>query len=330
MTDISITRRAALTAGLLAAAGLSSRGALAQQYPSRPIKWLVGYAAGGGTDVLARLLGAAMSPGLGQQIVIENRPGAATNLAADAAAKAEPDGYTIFTAGIETLVYNPALYKKLAFDPVRDFRPVGLTARFHLVLTVKRDSPATSARDLIERAKAAPGQINYGSPGLGSPHHLAMERLLREAGVKFTHVPYRGMAPVINDMMGGVIEAAIVDYAAGGSVLSSGTLRPLAVCSAKRLEALPDVPTVQEALGLSGFEAYAWQGVVAPAHTPDAVIARLTEALTAALAQNPIQTRMREIGLEPLTGGPKEFQALIEADRAVWEPLIRNLGITLE
>jgi tripartite-type tricarboxylate transporter receptor subunit TctC len=330
MNDISMTRRAALTAGLLAAGGLSSRGALAQQYPNRPIKWLVGYAAGGGTDVLARLLAAAMSPGLGQQIVIENRPGAATNLAADSAARAEPDGYTVFTAGIETLVYNPALYKKLPFDPARDFRPVGLTARFHLLLTVKRDSPATSARDLIERAKAAPGQINYGSPGLGSPHHLAMERLMREAGVKLTHVPYRGMAPVITDMMGGVVETAIVDYAAGGSILRAGTLRPLAVCSASRLEALPDVPTVQEALGLRGFEAYAWQGLVVPARTPDAIVTRLAEALTTALGQESVQTRMREIGLEPLTGGPTEFKTLIEADRAVWGQLIRDLGITLE
>lgn len=330
MPESNITRRAALAGSLLAAAALPSRGALAQQYPNRSIRWLVGYAAGGGTDVLARLLGAAMSPRLGQTIVIENRPGAATNIAAEAAARAQPDGYTIFTAGIETLVYNPALYKKLPFDPVHDFRPVGLTARFHLLLTVKRDSPAMSASDLIERAKAAPGKIDYGSPGLGSPHHLAMERLTREAGVKLTHVPYRGMAPVINDMMGGVVEAAIVDYAAGGGVLRSGTLKPLAVCSASRLEALPDVPTVQEALGLRGFEAYAWQGLVVPAQTPDAIVARLAEALAAALGQETVRVRMGEIGLDPLLGGPAEFQALLEADRTVWMPLIRDLGITLE
>lgn len=330
MTDIGISRRDALATALLASAALASRPALAQPYPNRPIKWLVGYAAGGGTDVLARLLAAAMAPQLGQQLVIENRPGAATNIAAEAIARAEPDGYTVGTAGIETLVYNPALYKKLSFDPVRDIRPAGLMARFHLVLAVKRDSAATSARDLIERAKAAPGQINYGSPGLGSPHHLAMERLIREAGATFTHVPYRGMAPVINDMMGGVVEAGIVDFAAGGSVLRAGTLKPLAVCSATRLEALPDVPTVQEALGLRGFEAYSWQGLVVSARTPDAIVARLTGSLAAALAQDSVRIRMREIGLDPLSGGPAEFQALLEADRAVWMPLIRDLGITLD
>ena len=195
------------------------------------------------------------------------------------------------------------LYKKLSFDPARDLRPVGLTARFHLLLTVKGDSPTTSARDFIERARAAPGMINYGSPGLGSPHHLAMERLSREAGIKLTHVPYRGMAPVITDMLGGVVEAAIVDYAAGNSVLRAGTLRPLAVCSASRLDALPEVPTVQEALGLRGFEAFAWQGLVVPTRTPDAIVARLTEALASSLGQESVRTRMREIGLDPLTGG---------------------------
>jgi tripartite-type tricarboxylate transporter receptor subunit TctC len=330
MTDICISRRAALILGFLATTALSARSALAQQYPNRSIRWLVGYPPGGGTDVLARLLASAMSLQLGQQLVIENRPGAATNVAAEAAARAEPDGYTVCTAGIETLVYNPALYKKLSFDPTRDLRPVGLAARFHLLLTVKRDSPATSARDFIDRAKAAPGKIDYGSPGLGSPHHLAMERLMRESGIKLTHVPYRGMAPVITDLLGGVVEAAIVDYAAGSSILRAGTLKPLAVCSARRLDALPEVSTVQEALGLRGFEAYAWQGVVVPTRTPDAIVARLTESLASALGQESVRTRMREIGLDPLTGGPAEFQALLEGDRAVWTPIIRDLGITLD
>lgn len=323
-----MTRRAAL-ASTLAAAAWPARG-LAAAYPDRPLRWLVGYAAGGGTDILARLLATAMSPKLGQPVLIENRPGAATNIAADAAAKAAPDGLTLFTAGIETLVYNPALYKSLPFDPDRDFRPIGLTARFHLVLSVKRDSTAMSARDLVERAKADPGRIDYGSPGIGSPHRLAMERLAREAGARFNHVPYRGMAPVITDLLGGAIEAGVVDYAAGGEVLRAGQLRPLAVCSAARLEALPDVPTVQEALGLRGFEAYAWQGLVVPARTPDDIAGRLRDELSAALSQDAIRTRMREIGLEPLTGGEAEFKALIAAERAVWVPLIRDLGITLD
>ena len=330
MTDIRISRRTALMGGVLATAALSARSALAQQYPSRPIRWLVGYPPGGGTDVLARLLAGAMSPQLGQQLFIENRPGAATNVATEAAVRAEPDGYTVATAGIETLVYNPILYKKLPFDPARELRPVGLSARLHLLLTVKRNSPATSARDFIERARTAPGKIDYGSPGLGSPHHLVMERLMRETGIKLTHVPYRGMAPVITDMLGGVVEAAIVDYAAGNSVLRAGTLRPLAVCSASRLEALPEVPTLEEAIGPRGFDAFAWQGLVVPARTPDAIVARLTEALASALRQESVRTRMREIGIDPLTGGPAEFQARLETDRAAWMPIIRDLGITLD
>lgn len=329
MTDAMFTRRAAM-AGLAAAGLLPATAARAQQYPTRPVRWIVGYPAGGGTDVLARLLGSAMSPALGQQMVIENRPGAATNLAAGETARSEPDGHTVFTAGIETLVYNPALYKKLPFDPDKDFRPVGLTARFHLLLTVKKDSALTSARDLIARAKASPGTLNYGSPGLGSPHHLAMERLLKETGARLTHVPYRGMAPVINDMLAGVMEVGFVDFAAGRSVLSEGTLRPIAVASATRLPALPNVPTVIEALGLDRFEAYAWQGVVVPARTPDPVVARLAEVMAGALKQDQVRQRMVEIGLDPLTGGPAEFNALMKADRDVWWPIIQSLGITLE
>jgi tripartite-type tricarboxylate transporter receptor subunit TctC len=328
MDEFRLNRRAALLG--LAAAALSPTSGWAQTYPTRQLRWLVGYAAGGGTDVLARLLASSMSTSLGQQIVVENRPGAATNLAAAEAARAEPDGYTLFTAGIETVVYNPALYKKLTFDPATDFRPVGLSARFHLILCVKKDSTSTTARDLIDRAKQSPGTINYGSPGIGSPHHLAMERLTREAGIKLTHVPYRGMAPVMNDMMAGTIEAGIVDFAAGGGLIRAGSIRPLAVCSAQRLPGLPDVPTVDEALGTKGFEAYAWQGVVVPARTPDPVVAKLTEALSAAMKQESVLARMKEIGLDPIPGGPAEFTALQKSERAIWWPVIQELGLSLD
>jgi tripartite-type tricarboxylate transporter receptor subunit TctC len=329
MTACPITRRSAL-AGLTCAGLWPAAQAFAQSYPTRPIRWFVGYPAGGGTDVLARLLAGGMSSQLGQQFIIENRPGAATNLAAGEAARAEPDGYTVFTAGIETLVFNPALYKKIPFNYEKDFRPIGLTARFHLVLTVKLDSPSTTAKDLVARAKASPGTINYASPGIGSPHHLAMERLMHDAGAKLSHVPYRGMAPVINDLLGGVVEAAIVDFAAGGSVLRAGKLRPLAVCSAQRLEGLPDVPTVNEALGLKNFEAYSWQGLVAPAKTPDPIATKLTETLAITLRQPEIIGRMKEIGLDPLSGGPAEFEALLKSEREVWWPVIRDLGISLD
>ncbi|MBX6742920.1 MAG: tripartite tricarboxylate transporter substrate binding protein [Acetobacteraceae bacterium] len=327
-----LSRRAALTAGLgLVAAPRPGATQGSSTWPDRPIRWVVGYPAGGGTDVLARLVGAAMTESLSQPVVVENRPGAATNVAAEYVANSAPDGYTVFTAGNETLVFNPALYRHLTFDVDRDLRPIGLMARFQLVLAVRQGSSATTARALIERAKAEPGRIDYGSPGIGSPHHLAMERLARDAGgVRFNHVPYRGMAPVLNDLMAGTVEAAIVDMAAGAEALRSGRVRPLAACSDQRLSGLPDVPTVDEALGLKGFTAYAWQGLTAPSRTPDPIAARLTRELARAVAQPAVQARMREIGLEPLTGGPAEYSALIRSERAIWVPLIHALGLKLD
>ncbi|MCR0981983.1 Bug family tripartite tricarboxylate transporter substrate binding protein [Roseomonas populi] len=323
-----ITRRAAIGAGLAAAALPLGRAWAA--YPERPIRWIVGYAAGGGTDILARLVAGSMSARLGQPIVIENRPGAATAVGAEAAAKAAPDGYTLFTAGNETLIFNPNLYKRLAYDPTKDFAPIGLMARFHLVLTVKKDSGFRDAKGLIARAKAQPGAIAYGSPGVGSPHHLAMERLAKEAGVSMNHVPYRGMAPVLNDLMANTLEAAVVDAAAGGETLRSGRVRPLAVCAPERLSTLPDVPTVTEALGLPRFEAYAWQGVVAPARTPEAVIARLSQDVATALQDPAVRSRMMEIGLEPLSGGPADYAKLIADERAVWDPVVKGLNLSLD
>ena len=324
----NLLSRRGLLAGT-AATLIPIRGALAN-YPNKPIRWIVAYAAGGGTDTLARVLGEAMGPALGQSIVVDNRPGGATTIGAQAAATSAPDGHTLFTADNGTLVFNQALFKKLPYDPKRDFREVGLMARFPLVLAVKRASSATSARALIDRARAEPGQITCASAGIGSPHHLAMERLAREAGIRLNHVPYRGAAPALNDLAGGTVEAMIVDNPSGASFMRAGSIRPLAVCSAARLDSLPEVPTVQEALGLKDFEASAWQGLVVPRATPDDIVQRLTAELATALGKEPVRERMRQIGLEPLTGGPAEMQRLAEAERAVWVPLVQALGITLD
>jgi tripartite-type tricarboxylate transporter receptor subunit TctC len=316
---------------LLAALGLAVLpGAAAAAWPERPIKWIVAYAPGGGTDTLARLIGASLATRLGQPVVIDNRPGAATNIGAEAAAKSPGDGYTVFTADNGTLIFNPALFRRLPYDPDRDFRNLGLFARFHLVLAVKANSAFATAKDLLDRARAAPGSIDYASPGVGSPHHLAMERLLRETGARMSHVPYRGAAPAINDMLAGTLESMVVDFASGGEHLRSGRMRPLAVLSAARIDGLPAVPTVQEALGVRDFEAYAWQGLVAPRATPDAIAERLTTELLAVMAEPAIRSRMQEIGLEPLSGNPAEMQRLTESQRAIWVPLIRDLGITLD
>ena len=322
-----LSRRAALAAA--AAAMVSGRAARAD-YPERPIEWIVAYAAGGGSDTVARILAERMAPALGQSIVVENKPGGGATIGARAAASAEPDGYTVFSADNGVLIYNTALYKQLSYDPAKDFRAVGLMVRFPLLLVVNLDSPSQDLANLVERAKAAPGSIDYASPGVGSPHHLAMARLMHESGLAFNHVPYKGAAPALVDLTGGHIEFMIVDYPSAAGQLKAGKIRPLAVCSAARLPSQPDLPTVQEALGLAGFEAYAWQGLVVPAGTPDAVVDRLSVTLAEALADPAVDGRLREIGLEPLEGGPKEMQALIDADRAVWIPLIRAQGITLD
>jgi tripartite-type tricarboxylate transporter receptor subunit TctC len=321
---MTLTRRAALSLPLLAAPFA------ARAFPDRPIRWLVGYPAGGGTDVLARLLAAHMQQRLGQPLVIENRPGAATVLAAEATARAAPDGYTVMSAGVETVVFAPALYRRLPFDANSDFRHLGLMARFHLVLSVRAQSPITTAAAFVARARAEPEKVDFGSPGVGSPHHLAMERFARDAGIRLNHVPYRGMAPVINDFLAGTIESGFVDYAAGGEALRSGRIRPLAVASTARLPGLPDVPTIAEAMGWPRFEAYAWQGLVAPRATPDEPAARLAEALAAAVGDPAVQARMREIGLDPLPGGPAEQAALQASEQALWWPVIRALGIQLD
>jgi tripartite-type tricarboxylate transporter receptor subunit TctC len=224
MKDVRLSRRTAL-AGLVMTALLYG-GALAA-FPNKPIKWIVAYAPGGGTDTLARLVGQEMSTKLGQPVVIENRPGGATNIGAGAAAKADPDGHTVFTADNGTLVFNTALFRQLPYNPERDFREVGLMARFPLILAVKKNSASKSAQDLVERARAEPGKIDCASPGIGSPHHLAMERLARETGVRFNHIPYKGAAPAMNDLVAGHIECMIIDYPSGASHLRAGSVRPL-------------------------------------------------------------------------------------------------------
>ncbi|MFB9971606.1 Bug family tripartite tricarboxylate transporter substrate binding protein [Pseudoroseomonas cervicalis] len=321
----------ALAAAPLALALPGRARAQAASWPSGPLRWIVAYPAGGGTDALARILGAALSRELGQPVVIDNRPGAATNIGADAAAKAPPDGMTLFSADNGTLVFNPALFARLPYDPAKDFRPVGLMARFPLALAVKQDSTLRSAAELVEAARRAPGRIDYGSPGIGSPHHLTMARLARETGIELNHIPYRGLAPAMNDLVAGRFEAAILDIPSGGAYLREGRgARPLAVCDATRHPSMPEVPTIAEALGLPNFQAAAWQGLVVPTRTPDAVVARLSAMLGAALADAGVRERLGGTGIEPLPGGPAEFEALLQAERDVWVPLIRDLGITLE
>lgn len=322
------SRRGLLAAGLVA--GIAIPRAARADYPDRPIRWIVPSPPGGGFDVLARLIAGPLGERLGQPLVIDNRAGAATIIGAEAAARAPADGYSVLSADNATLVFNPALYRRLPYDPDRDFRPIALMARFQLLLVTRPQSEITTAAALFDRARAAPDRLDYAIPGIGFAHHLAMERLLRATGTRMTQVPMRGMAAMLTELMSGRIETGIVDFASGNQAILTGQLRPLAVCALTRLPQLPAVPTMQEALGLPGFEAFAWQGMVVPRATPDPVAARLTQAMLAALGDPALNGRMRQIGLDPMIGGAEQLTSLIAAERATWQPLIRQLGIILD
>ncbi|ONG50365.1 ABC transporter substrate-binding protein [Pseudoroseomonas deserti] len=328
----TLSRRHLLPAAgaLLGVAGAGSPTCAQGRAAEPPLRWVVAYPPGGGTDLVARLVGQAMGAVLGRGVVVENRPGGATLIAAEAVARAAPDGQTLFTADAGTLVFNAGLFRRLPYDPRRDFRPLGGLARFGLVLAASRRSGLASVRQALEQAVAAPGRLDCASPGLGSPHHLAMERLARLNGLSFHHVPYRGAAPALNDLMAGTVGLAVTDYATAGAALRDGLARPLAVFSADRLPALPGVPTLREALGERGFAFAAWQALVLPAATPDAVAAPLAGALQAALRMPLVRGRLAELGGEAMTEGPAAMQALLAEERAAWLPLVEALGLRLD
>lgn len=263
----------------------------ADAYPSKPIEWVVPYAAGGGTDVVARVLSEPMGKALGQSIIVVNKPGAATNIGADAVARAKPDGYTILTGDTGTLAANPYLYKKLSYSAEKDFAPVGLLVRFPMLLVVNSQLPVNNYAEFVEWAKQQTKGVSYGTPGAGSPHHLAIELLRSQSGFNFVHIPYRGSAPAVQDVVAGQLPFMFVDTAAGIQHVQGGKIRAIAVASPARLPTLPDVPTLDEQ-GLKGFEAYAWQGIVAPAATPKERVAKLSDALQSALKQADIVAKL--------------------------------------
>ncbi len=298
-------------------------------WPERTIEWVVPYPAGGGTDVVARVLAEQMGKSLGQTIVVNNKPGAGTNIGADYVAKAKPDGYTLLSADTATLAANPFLYSKLPYNAETDFAPIGLMARFPLILVV---NPSLGVRDLtgfLAWAKAQPQPIPYASPGAGSPHHLTMELFRGRTGLKLTHVPYRGAAPAVQDVIGGQVPMMFVDTAAGYAHINSGKLIPLGIASGQRVANFERIPTLQ-AQGIGGFEAYAWQGLVAPAGTAQPVIAQIGQALRAAIDSTPVRARFQVLGLEAIPSGPQEMAAYAKAERAKWSGVIRSAGIRLD
>jgi tripartite-type tricarboxylate transporter receptor subunit TctC len=301
----------------------------AQAYPSKPIRWLVPYPAGGGSDFLARTISQAVSEQIKQPIIIENKAGGNTAIAATETARSAPDGYTILNADNGTMVFNSALYSKLTYNPEKELTPVTLLGRFPMILVVGPASDAKDAKDFIAKAKARPGSVNYGSAGAGSPHHLAMELLEVTTGANMVHIAYRGAAPALNDLVGGQIPAMMVDLAAGAGFIKSGKLRPLAVANATRLPQLPEVPTFAE-LGFKNVEASALVGVVGPAGLPPDVLATLNKQLVAAVNQPSVKQRLIDFGVEPVGSTPQQYAELLRSETVRWHKLIKDQKIHLD
>lgn len=325
--NLTPRRRAVLFATSCVVFASPIRVLAAEDYPSRPITWIVAYPAGGGSDFLARTVASRLGREVGQTVIIENRPGAATIIGAQAASRAPADGYTIFTADNGSLVFNPALYAKLPYKPT-DFTPIGLIARFPLLLVTNKSSGYASTKAVVDAAKATPAVLNYASPGAGGPHHLAMELLKSRAGFEAEHVPYKGAAPAVQDLIGGQIAVMMLDTATALPHLKAGSVRALAVAASKRLQQFPDVPTFKE-LGYD-VEVHAWQGVVVPAATPQAIRDKLTQALQKTLADPEVNKSLTDFGLEVTPSDGKRMASYAESETKVWHPLIRQRGLKME
>jgi tripartite-type tricarboxylate transporter receptor subunit TctC len=300
--------------------------ALAQTYPAKPIRWILGYPPGGGTEFIARNVANTMSGYLGQPIIIENRPGAAAILGAEAAARSAPDGYTLFMADNGTFVFHTGIYQKLPYDPVKDFAPVGLIVKGYMLLL---SSSFNNLGELVAAAKANPGKLNNASNGSGTAHHLAMELFKQRAGLDIVNVPFKGTAAVMQEVMSGRVAMGFADLSAARGQLASGKVRALAVASRQRLPQLPDVPTFAE-LGYPDFEVYFWQGMAVPAGTPHEIVERLSRELVRTLGTPEVAKRFADTGMEVSAGTPDEMAKTIRDEQAFWVPLIRKLGIRVD
>ena len=302
--------------------------AVAQSYPSKPIRWILGYPPGGGTEFIARNVAQTLGPLLGQQIVIENRPGAAAIVGAEAAARSAPDGYTIFMADNGTFVYHLGIYKQLPYDPNKDFIPIGMIVRGYMLLLTGPNGPKT-LKELVDAARREPGKLNNASNGSGTAHHLAMELLKQRAKIDIVNVPFKGTAAVMSEVMSERVATGFADISAARGALAGGKVRPLAVASKKRLAALPDVPTFEES-GFPDFEVYFWQGLAVPAGTPPEIVSRLSTELVKTLKTPDVHKRFTDAGMEVLPTTPEEMREIIGRDQAFWVPLIKSLGIRVD
>jgi tripartite-type tricarboxylate transporter receptor subunit TctC len=312
----------AFAAAVLAATGPNV--AVAAEWPTKPIRMLVGFAPGGGTDTTARAMSQKLTVALGQQVVVDNRPGASGSIAAEITARANPDGYTVLLSTIAALSVNPSLYEKMAYDPIKDLAPVTRAADSTNIVVVHPSVAANSIKELIALAKSKP--LNCGSSGVGGAGHLALELFNLQAGTKIVHVPYKGGGPAIVDLLAGNINLIFATTASSIAHIKSGRIRALAVTTAKRSALVPELPTISEA-GLRGFEANNWNGFVVPGKTPRPIINRLNKELTTVLNSPDIKDFLFKQGLDAAPGTPEEFSAYIKSETVKWAKVIKASGI---
>ncbi len=315
----------ALAVSSMVAAGVSPLVAQAQDFPNKPVKIVVGYSAGGAVDAVARSVGQALQGSLGQPFVVENKPGAGTNIAVKSVIDSPPDGYTLLMAA-NALAANMALYQPAPFDAEKDLVPVSLVGRVPVVIAANASAPFSTIKELIAAAKAKPGSISFASPGNGSTPHMAIEFFKRAAGISLLHIPYRGGSPALTDVIGGQLPLVAVNALEVQPHVKSGRLKVLAVLSANRTSVFPNVPTIAES-GFPGFEASVWYGLVAPAATPKPVVAKLHAEVQKALQTQVVRDRMAAVGGEVLPGSAEQFAALIRSERLRYEKLVREANI---
>jgi tripartite-type tricarboxylate transporter receptor subunit TctC len=313
----------------MALAAATAGAAFAQAgYPSKPVRMVVPSSAGGGTDIVARIIAPELSKRLGQQVVIDNRPGAGTMIGIEVAAKSPPDGYTLLM-GLSTLAINSALYKKVPYDPQRDFAPITQAVSSASIIVVHPSIPVKTLKELIAFARARPDQLNYASAGTGTYPHMTMELFLSMAKLKMVHIPYKGTAPAMIDMVAGQVATMAATILTGMPQIRAGRLRPLAITSAARSPIVPDIPTVAEA-GLPGYESVQWYGMLAPARTPKDIITRLHGDTTRILQQPEIKARFAGDGADPVGSTPEEFSRYIQSELTKWAKVAREAGIQPE
>ena len=322
---IPTCRSATLLLGAIAS--LLSGCALAQAYPNRPIRLVVGYATGGGTDIIGRMAAQYLSTRLGQSVLVENKPGAGGNIATEAVAKAAPDGYTLLLA-VNNVTINPYIYKKMDVDVARELRGVGIIANSPIVLVANLNAPLKNLDELIAYARQNPGKISYGTPGIGTPQHLAVELLASMAGLNMVHIPYKGSAPSLADLMGGQIQLASAAIISAQPLLRAGKIRGIAVADPRRVSALKELPAIGEVV--KGYAVSIWFGIMAPAQTPDEIIARLGDALRKAVATPEMVEKMAAQGYENAITTPEEMDATVRADLIKWGRVVKAAGIVPE